>query len=229
MPTAPWQYRIWPVSLSDLLLLVIVLVLGTWFNGGLAGLFFQGGMPLAQVVFIHVAIQVAMLFVLVRAVAIRWRGLTWPELGLTAFDSRQMVIGILMGILAFFLIQIVWGLMHATQEEELQNPQESLLRAVDSGSGASFLTILLLTTLVPVVEELGFRGLIYGWLRQRLHIWPSVLVSSVFFAAMHDAPLLLLPLTVAGILLALLYEHYRSIWPCVFAHGTLNGITLTVF
>ena len=229
MPTAPWQYRAWPISFSDLLLLLIVLILGTWFVAGFASLLFAGGMPGAVVGLVLLGAQATLLFVLVRAVAIRWRGLTWPELGLDAFDRRLMPFGILMGVVAVVLSSIVFGLMQAGQEEPLQNPQQNLLRAIGSGSGAAFIMIVLATTLVPFVEELAFRGLLYGWLRQRFDIWPSVIASSLFFAVMHDAPMLILPITVVGIILALLYERYQSIWPCVIAHGTFNGINLLGF
>ena len=229
MPTAPWQYRAWPISFSDLLLLVIVLIIATWINAGIAGLLAAGGMPWGQVGLIHVAAQAALLFLLLRAVAVRWRGLTWPELGLDAFDNRSMLVGILMGILAFIVSGIVYSMMQATQEEPLQNPQQNFLRAVDPSSGSTFLMMVLMTTVVAFVEELAFRGLIYGWLRQRFGIWLSVIASSLFFAAMHDVPMLVLPLTAVSIILALLYEYYRSIWPCVIAHGTFNGINLLFF
>ncbi len=229
MPNAPWQYRAWPISLSDLLLLLIVLIIGTWFVAGLAGLLFAGGMPGAQVGLVLIGAQAALLFVLLRAVAIQWRGLTWPELGLDAFDNRVIFVGIVMGVLAFVISGIILSIIQAGQEEPLQNPQQNLLRTVGTGSGTVFIMIFLATTVVPFVEELAFRGLVYGWLRQRFHIWPSVIASSLFFAVMHDVPMLVLPLTAVSIILALLYEYYRSIWPCIIAHGTFNGINLMIF
>lgn len=229
MPTAPWQYRTWPISLSDLLLLLIVLILGTWFIAGFASLLFASGMPGALAGLILLGAQAVLLFVLVRAVAVQWRGLTWPELGLDVFDRRAMPLGILMGVLAVVLSSIVFGIMQSGQEEPLQNPQVNFLRSVGTGTGAAFILIFLATTVVPFVEELAYRGLVYGWLRQRFDIWPSVIVSSLFFAVMHDVPLLILPITVVGIILALLYERYQSIWPCVIAHGTFNGINLMFF
>jgi uncharacterized protein len=45
--------------------------------------------------------------------------------------------------------------------------------------------------LAPLVEELLFRGLLFGWLRQRLSASATIVITTLLFAAIHFYPLLL--------------------------------------
>ncbi len=226
---APWQHRSWPVSLSDLLVVVMLLIAGTYAVAFVAGVLFSMGVPSVLVLLPLLAGQSLLLFFIVRAIVITGRGLTWAELGLGAFDKRSVPHAVLMGFLAVILSSIVFAFMQSGQEEQLQNPQQEMLRSVGSGFGGAFLMVLLLTTIVPFVEELAFRGLLYGWLRQRFEVWQSAAISSLFFAVMHDSLLLVPAITVVGLVLALLYERHKSIWPCIVAHGAFNAINLISF
>ena len=92
---------------------------------------------------------------------------------------------------------------------------------------AAFLIVLgLLAGLAPLVEELVFRGLLYGWLESRWGSGLAVVVSSLAFAAAHVEPahvLLVLPL---GILFGLLRWRTRSLWPSLVAHVANNGLAV---
>jgi membrane protease YdiL (CAAX protease family) len=75
--------------------------------------------------------------------------------------------------------------------------------------------------LAPVVEEMAIRGVMLpAWLQCR-GVVVSVLASSALFGLMHGAERLIMA-TVSGILFALLYLHYQSIWPGVLVHALHN-------
>ncbi len=88
------------------------------------------------------------------------------------------------------------------------------------------LSLLLLAVLAPLVEELVFRGLLYGWVAGR---WGSVaawIASSLAFAAAHYEPahiVLVLPL---GFLFGWLRRRTDSLLPSLFAHIVNNGFAL---
>ena len=90
------------------------------------------------------------------------------------------------------------------------------------------LAVALLAVLIaPIVEEIMFRGALYGWLRARLPAWSSVLISSACFAVMHPQGAIgLVPLGMIGILLAILREWRGSLLAPMVAHACFNGGTL---
>ena len=64
----------------------------------------------------------------------------------------------------------------------------------------------------PIIEELVFRGLLYGTLRTRLGVWPSALASAVIFALPHGYAVAgSLSVLMSGVLWALAYERTRSL------------------
>ncbi len=75
----------------------------------------------------------------------------------------------------------------------------------------------------PLVEELFFRGLLYAWMRQRLSILVSVLLSAAIFASMHgNISIQSLVQLTGGIIFALVYEWRRNIWPGYIIHCLAN-------
>jgi uncharacterized protein len=80
--------------------------------------------------------------------------------------------------------------------------------------------------LAPLVEELVFRGLLYGWLAGRWGTVAAWIVSSLAFAAAHVEPahvILVLPL---GLLFGWLRRRTDSLWPSLVAHMVNNGLAV---
>ncbi len=79
------------------------------------------------------------------------------------------------------------------------------------------------TVWAPIIEELTFRGLLYGTLRTRLGVWPSALSSAALFALPHGyAAAGSLSVLVSGVLWAWAYERTRSLLPGLLAHSANN-------
>jgi uncharacterized protein len=82
--------------------------------------------------------------------------------------------------------------------------------------------LLLLVVLPPLGEELTFRGLIFGGLRQSLTVKEAVVVSSFAFAILHlSVPSLVTHLPL-GLYFCWLRYRSQSLWPGVFAHACHN-------
>jgi hypothetical protein len=75
----------------------------------------------------------------------------------------------------------------------------------------------------PIAEELFFRGALYGVLRRSFSVPQAVLVTSLFFAALHDggAALPVIPFT-GGVVFALLFEKTGSLLAPMLVHGAGN-------
>lgn len=87
------------------------------------------------------------------------------------------------------------------------------------------LVIVLVCLVVPLGEEIFFRGFVYGALRQ----WGTTLalaLSATFFAAVHQQAVHFLPIFVLGLILAIVYERTQSLLPGVIVHAVNNLVAI---
>lgn len=81
---------------------------------------------------------------------------------------------------------------------------------------------------VPVMEEIGFRGLIYTTLRSRAGPTLAIVLSAALFSAVHFQSLAgFLSIFWSGLLLAYAYERYHSLLPGMVMHSAGNIIYLS--
>lgn len=96
---------------------------------------------------------------------------------------------------------------------------------------AGGLTILTLSLLVPVAEEMFFRGRLLGWLvtrwgGRRFGTTAAVSLTTLAFAAAHGTPAQALVAVPLGLLLALIRLRTGDIGGCVLAHACHNSLFL---
>ncbi|HEY8001093.1 MAG TPA: CPBP family intramembrane glutamic endopeptidase [Solirubrobacterales bacterium] len=89
----------------------------------------------------------------------------------------------------------------------------------------------LIVFIVPVCEELFFRGFFFAGMRSKLPFWAAALISALLFGAVHlgDANLVAaLQLTTLGLVLAAVYERTDSLWSNIAIHAFNNAIAFTL-
>lgn len=159
-------------------------------------------------------------------VFVRRRGLTFADLGYTA-PSR---IWALRGVFAAFGALPAAYLLQAMLQPVLGTQSALNLRQYFGGADFSVLhaaTVLLYGGfLVPLTEELLFRGLLFRWLRQRFAFWPAALLSAAAFGIAHQRPDQMVIAGLLGLPLAWLYEKSRSLAPAILMHQTYNSLVL---
>jgi membrane protease YdiL (CAAX protease family) len=99
---------------------------------------------------------------------------------------------------------------------------------VAKGFGAIPIQILLIVVAAPVSEEICFRGMLFGGLREKLPRIVAALICGLIFGALHAITGIsaVPPLIVFGFLLALLYERTGSILPGMILHMLNNIVAL---
>jgi len=91
---------------------------------------------------------------------------------------------------------------------------------------AFVLNVFNATIWAPIIEEMTFRGLLYGTLRTRLGVPSSALLSAVIFALPHGyAAAGSVSVLVSGVLWAVAYERTRSVLPGLLAHSANNVLS----
>ena len=156
------------------------------------------------------------LVVLLRA----WPRLGAADLGLVA--PARVRLGLAAGV-ALWLASI--AIANAQAAVVGSHPQALIVAAASHRSLPGLIIDLLFAGgLVAVVEELFFRVVLFGLLRQRMRFAYAAIASSAFFAVAHEMTAWL-PVFVLGLGLAYLYEKRHSLWTNAIAHGTLNAIS----
>jgi uncharacterized protein len=94
--------------------------------------------------------------------------------------------------------------------------------------GAVPVQVLLIVIAAPISEEVCFRGMLFGGLRERLPRLAAALISALIFGGLHALTGITAvpPLIVFGFILALLYEKTGSIVPGILLHMLNNSVAL---
>lgn len=89
-------------------------------------------------------------------------------------------------------------------------------------SAPAIVQILLLGIVVPLAEEMMFRGLLFRRYRERQRFWYSAVCSSVFFALMHTNTTQSVYAFLLGLMLSYVYDKFGSLKAPVFLHAVMN-------
>jgi membrane protease YdiL (CAAX protease family) len=152
---------------------------------------------------------------------------------------REVPVGIALGALVFAgadAVQWLTGLVLS----KLTNPdlasqlmdQFGMARVVDGalsslpGWGMA-VAVLVIAVLVPIGEELLFRGFAYTALKRRLGVPGGVVVSALVFAVLHASPADFAALFAVGVALAWVYEWRGTLLAPILAHA-LNNLASAV-
>ncbi len=225
-----------PLNASDLLLILIVALGSVRFLGLLAapsaaefGLV-EEPTPAALVgrLLLLLNLQAACIMAAVYLVAVRWRRVGWQELGFRpaapGWYRRAAVLALVAFPLTIAVNFFVQGLTGGTSV----NPQFEVVAPIGFSWFALVGMLLTVGVLVPIVEEVLFRGILYRWLRERWGVPGAAVVSALCFSVLHGIPWLIPAIAVLGILLAIIYENSGSVWPAALAHGLYNSISVAL-
>lgn len=153
---------------------------------------------------------------------VRRRG--FAAFGLRSVSGRWLLFGGVGAGLLGIMFKILAGVAYVTATGDESNPQEALQVAMrEAGVSAVLPLFLFVGLLVPLAEEVLFRGILYSWLR-RWGVPVAVAVSALVFGAFHGLNFMLFGAAAIGVINALLYEKSGSLWPAIVAHAVNNAL-----
>ena len=83
--------------------------------------------------------------------------------------------------------------------------------------------------IVPLAEELAFRGAVFGELREKMHPVLAAVLSSLIFGLLHGVSIHVGYAVFCGIALCLVYHYSGSIWISYLVHALFNLIGSSLF
>lgn len=209
-------YKIWMIA-YPLGIYYVVATIAMFIAGFLLGSGNENYM-ICQIVATSVTIPFVYRFY--RQDQIQW-GIDKPE----PWISKEHITHVLMIIPIAALIAV--GLNNVIQMSPLITMSPSYQEASNAFYGSTLaLELLGSACITPLLEELLYRGIIFGRLRKLVGLIPSVLVSSFIFAFMHFNLVQFIYAFLLGIVLALCMERCGHMYGAVAAHITANGIAV---
>ncbi|NEQ45291.1 MAG: CPBP family intramembrane metalloprotease [Leptolyngbya sp. SIOISBB] len=101
---------------------------------------------------------------------------------------------------------------------------QTVLEAQDPLALAIFFTTASIAA--PLFEEFLFRGFLLPSLTRYMPVWGAIGVSSLIFAIAHLSLSEVLPLTVLGVVLGVVYTRSRNLLSPMLLHSAWNSITM---
>ena len=150
----------------------------------------------------------------------------WTGLGFARLKRRWLLAAIALGLFSTPTVMLITKVA-----EPIFGPSAGSALPIVSGQAFAqpvyFLAMVLgIAVLSPIMEEIMFRGLLFGWLRRRFGLWHAGALAAIADAAIHFDPGALPGLFALFLLLAWSYEVSRSLWVPVIIHGIHNFVVL---
>lgn len=146
-------------------------------------------------------------------------------------DQVACLVIIGLGMLGVVTTYIIVADKIATFIESMKNAMEDYRESVDRFSDTpqvvvpvwdSIIYVITLCFIVPVTEEVTFRGVIFGQLRRGFGPWVSVFLSAVLFGIMHGISVHIGYAIACGFIIAACYHITDSLVAPIILHAVFN-------
>lgn len=127
------------------------------------------------------------------------------------------------GLLLFILGN--WGENWLRQQMLVDLGPHPLLQlgAQADRAGEFILPFMVGTLLVPLAEEVFYRGFLFPPLAALTGSAGGIILAGAIFALAHFDQVWIFEIVIVGMVLNLLYYLFRSLWPALAAHAVLNA------
>lgn len=132
-------------------------------------------------------------------------------------NIKQIIHMIITGILVTVLLYMVMLLL--LKQGMVQNEGISLM---DKSLSNMIIGVLIVGVIVPVFEEILFRGLVYGLFKYIFNNWLAIIIQGILFGIIHKNGVQYVYTFLLGIVVAMIYSWSKNIMNCIVIHIIFN-------
>lgn len=156
--------------------------------------------------------------------------------------SSKWISSLILGIFTWFVAyptmlfignSLSWAIRYFTGEDIVDQVAVEQLKSSLKYPLQHQLMSFAVIIIVPILEELLFRGFLQSWLRQQTGRISAIIICSIVFALFHYSTkqgitnIQILPsLFVLSCYLGFLRERQQTVWASVGLHGFFNGMSI---
>ena len=159
----------------------------------------------------------------------RRAGLLWREQLGWQMRSVDIALGVGAGLLMqFVLVPLLYlPIFYVFGDLDVEGPAREM---TESANSAFDVAVLVAMTVIaaPLTEELFFRGLLQGALRDRLNSLWALLIASAAFAVVHFQVIQFPALMLVGVVNGVLVMRTGRLGAALWAHASFNAVTVVV-
>ena len=110
------------------------------------------------------------------------------------------------------------------------DPVQEVVKLLQQSNDPLVISLMAIAAVIvaPLCEELVFRGYLYPLAKKYAGPWIGGLFSAVIFGCAHGNLAALLPLTIFGILMVIIYQKTGSLWATIAVHFCFNGAAVAI-
>lgn len=127
-----------------------------------------------------------------------------------------------------FSLTVFLGIVVAVLMQIFSSYNE-VAKTISSGTGTIY-SLVSVVILIPICEEIIFRGVIFGYLKKRYNLVVSLIIQSLVFAFMHGNIVQGIYTFILGLVLGIIYIYTNSLYGSMLMHiiyNLLGSVVLT--
>ena len=141
------------------------------------------------------------------------RRMVWPAVGMSVLVAVANL------FVSFFVVSMLDIYLFMEESESLNKSDPNLFLGIAG--------ILHSCIIIPIVEEIGFRGIfLAGLLKSRCRPWLAILITAIVFALFHMSFVKIISTLGFGIIIGWLYWRTGSIIPGIIIHIVNNSLCI---
>ena len=159
-------------------------------------------------------------------ISIVYFGKHYVDLSFGCIERRMFWPAIGMSVLVAVAYLFVWSFVVSMLDiDHLFMEESESLNQTGPNLFSGIAGILHSCIIIPIVEEIGFRGiLLAGLLKSRYRPWLAILITTIVFALYHMSLVKIISTFGIGIILGWLYWRTGSIIPGIIIHIVNNSL-----
>jgi membrane protease YdiL (CAAX protease family) len=163
-------------------------------------------------------------FVLLVLTIVKRRGAGPRNLGLRepVTTTGHTLLWIAGGYLMLYSTVVIYNIIVSVLGLHFLEPSEQLPSSVFDNDIVIAFAGIAIVLCAPIAEEIFFRGFLFGGLTRYLPVWAAALLSGAVFSLAHANVGLIIPFTIVGAILAMLYVRTNSLVTNISVHLLFN-------
>jgi membrane protease YdiL (CAAX protease family) len=153
-----------------------------------------------------------------------WKSEGWRKAFGFVVTWRAVWIGVVGGFATLVAMTVLTNITAELLNRDVNSAGAEVAETMTGSTAAYGLFLLLIALGAPFVEEISFRGLVWGAVvKHGWSPWLATVVAGVPFALLHVEPLRVAPLLAAGLVLGTV-RQFGGLGAAMLAHAVVNVI-----